>query len=134
MKRSPLARKTPLSPGRKSLKRTRLAERGARSRRDEPALKLFREAIYKRCGCNALRVGVCENCRTRAVIDPHHLVGRARAPGWRFLHDPAINGLGCCTDCHRDFTAYPHLAGKPFGKAWAIWKRDRAHSSERKQG
>lgn len=100
MKRSPLARKTPLSPGRKSLKRgvkalkrARLAKLGARGKRDKAALAKVRPTVLKRAG------GRCELCERRARLDLHHVQSRARRPGWDGLHQ-APNLRAICRACH----------------------------------
>lgn len=113
----------------KPMKRSRLARRGVRARRDADALLAFRTVIYARCGCNKRHVGKCEQCGERRLLDPHHIVGRGRAADWPRKHDPELNGLGVCRRCHDELTKNPRFAGARFERAQAALRRWRATST-----
>ncbi len=95
MKRTPIARKTPL-------------RRSAFKRESVLGLELlaFRNAVLNRAK------GRCERCGARRALDAHHIVPRSRAPGWDGLHRPA-NGAALCRPCHRE--VHDHIGD------WKAW-------------
>jgi 5-methylcytosine-specific restriction endonuclease McrA len=90
------------------LRRTgRLSRVGARARREQEAWTDGKAAALQRAG------GRCEWCgERRSDLHVHHVVSRARAPGWALLHDPS-NLKALCFFCHdaahRDPAAFPDL-------------------------
>lgn len=88
---------------------SRLPRKGPRAKREEAAWTAGKEAVLARAD------GLCERCgrdcrHLREPLDVHHVVSRARAPGWSGLHDPS-NLVGICRRCHAEIHEDP--AGHP---------------------
>ena len=98
MKRTPIARKTPMR--RAAFKRERAI--GAE-------VLAFRNAVLDRAK------GRCERCGSRRALDAHHIVPRSRAPGWENLHQP-FNGAALCRPCHRE--VHDHIGD------WKRWLKE----------
>ena len=77
---------------------SRLSRFGARARREQEALAAFKTAVHAR--------GRCEECGTDKNLHAHHIVSKARAPGWPLLHDPS-NGALLCRSCHDYAHSHP---------------------------
>lgn len=97
----------------KPMKRKPLRKKGARSKRSASALQAFREGTLT----NA-RHG-CDICGFGYMLEAHHLVNRARAPGWPDLHNPEVNGMALCRSCHAKATLEPRICGPRYLAAWA---------------
>lgn len=105
MKRSPLKRKTRLTPGKTPLKRLALK---AKSHPTDPVSVA---AIIVRSG------GSCERCKSRAGSEPHHI--RARSQG---RDDSPENLRWLCHECHSWATNHPraaHFEGVSYSAKWA---------------
>lgn len=94
-RRTPLARRTPLQPGKPLARRTALAPVGARAKRRNPELRAAYQATDARSAgrCEAHVAGVC----TGAAVDHHHLAKRSTHP--ELVTDPS-NIIHVCRACH----------------------------------
>ncbi len=105
MKRSPLNRKTPLKPGNKPMKRSRLK---ARSKKVE---KLYKEERIPLVVKTLEERPICECCHSQQSTEVHEKLTRGRSGG---VHgdawlDPA-NLLALCHWCHSWITRNPEEA------------------------
>jgi len=86
-----------------------LKARGSRSAREAEALKAMREVVLARAG------SVCERCGCKSLepLEVHHVVRRARCPGWPLRNSATLNGLGVDRWCHSALTIDPMDRGGP---------------------
>lgn len=120
MRRSPLPRRTPLSPGQKQLKRTPLVsktglEAGKGLRRSElvpkrpkadPAERPARKLLAARSG------GICEMDGRNPATDAHHRKNRSQSGRWEIT-----NLLHLCHEHHMHVTVNPALARE---RGWSV--------------
>lgn len=91
----------------KQLQRSRLSKRGARSRREEKALKAFRAGVLERCriyGLGRTDVYRCERCSIcvpAVAFEAHHRLPRSRGGAHSMENSAGLcSGPLATNDCH----------------------------------
>ena len=84
-------------------RRAPLRSRGRRAEREAEAAQKFALAVLRRPHCERCRIiNPWGMRRFERKFHPHHLVSRARGAGWKYLHNPDVNGSKLCMRCHRE--------------------------------
>lgn len=108
MKRTPLARRTPLSrPTAPLERRTALAPESARRKRERPAYRRMRAAVFERDGHACQAAALVPTVACWGPLDPQHVIPRSAWAGGRLV---AANVTAVCRRHHEWIDANPTAA------------------------